>query len=272
MNIVISKFDDLCKKGVYCITNTENNKIYIGSTLDSFRIRWRKHIQKLRNNTHPNSHLQNAFNKYGENKFQFSIIEIIDNDDEILEKEKEYIRNKGCCDRLLGYNIESDPFKREVSEETKQKISETLKRKYASGEITKPSGCSIAGWNKGKKCPQIGETRREMSNSIEVYDYNMNLMVTFRSMIDLCEWSEKNTMPRLKIDGRNKKGGILRRDKINLSIRTEKPYKGLYFKKVEKSLFPEMEIAKWEDCVKDEITNTQPSQPLTKLEGSETNS
>ena len=34
----------------------------------------------------------------------------------------------------------------------------------------------------------------------------MTLMCTFRSVTDLCEWSETNMMPRLKMDGRNKKG------------------------------------------------------------------
>lgn len=36
MDIRIKNFDDLCKKGVYCITNTQNKKIYIGSTTDTF--------------------------------------------------------------------------------------------------------------------------------------------------------------------------------------------------------------------------------------------
>ena len=77
-----------------------------------------------------------------------------------------------------------------MSEETRHKISNTLKSKYASGEIQKKKGCEIAGWNKGLKCPKIGETRRNMFGSVEVYDKNMNLIVTFRSVTDLCEWSK----------------------------------------------------------------------------------
>ena len=57
----------------------------------------------------------------------------------------------------------------------------------------------------GLKCPKIGETRRNMFGSVEVYDKNMNLIVTFRSVTDLCEWSETNIMPNLIITGRNKK-------------------------------------------------------------------
>jgi len=51
-------------------------------------------------------------------------------------------------------------------------------------------------------------------------------------------------MPFLNISTKNKKRGLLRKDKIYLSIRTNKPYKGLYFKKC-LPLSSEMGIAKW---------------------------
>jgi len=54
-------------------------------------------------------------------------------------------------------------------------------------------------------------------------------------------------------------------------VNTGTPYKGLLFTKVE-PLPPEMGVVKWENCWNGEIPNQQPSQPLTKLEGSETNS
>lgn len=271
MLIEVTTLDESRKRGVYLITNLENNKIYVGSTTNSFKERWMTHIQKLRSNKHPNQHLQSSFNKYGENKFKFSILEVQTNIQTILEREQYYLDFYKSYDRNIGYNIEKDVYKREVSEETKAKISETLKSKYKSGEIQKKFGCEIAGWNKGIKCPQISKTRREMFDSIEVYDKNMTLMCTFRSVTDLCEWSETNTMPRLKMDGRNKKGGLLRKDKIYLSIRQDSPYKGLYFKKV-RPLSPEMGIVKWENCVEGEIPDTQPSLSSTPKEGSETNS
>lgn len=36
MLIEIKTLDEPRKRGIYCITNLENNKIYIGSTLNSF--------------------------------------------------------------------------------------------------------------------------------------------------------------------------------------------------------------------------------------------
>ena len=60
--------------GVYKITNIVNDKFYIGSSKD-VKSRWKQHRDKLRENRHGNAHLQNAWNKYGEENFLFEVIE-----------------------------------------------------------------------------------------------------------------------------------------------------------------------------------------------------
>lgn len=65
--------------GVYKITNLINNKVYVGSTLSSFKERFRQHRKYLRGNYHHSSKLQNAWNKYGGDNFTFDVIEITDN-------------------------------------------------------------------------------------------------------------------------------------------------------------------------------------------------
>ena len=51
------------------------------------------HKTQLNNNIHSNSHLQAAWNKYGENAFTFNIIKIINTDDciKILDEEQIYL-------------------------------------------------------------------------------------------------------------------------------------------------------------------------------------
>lgn len=60
--------------GIYKITNTINNKCYIGQSSDLVK-RIRKHIKTLLNGTNRNEHLQNAYKKYGPGNFTIEIIE-----------------------------------------------------------------------------------------------------------------------------------------------------------------------------------------------------
>lgn len=60
--------------GVYYIKNKINNKIYIGSSKDIYT-RKSQHYSELRGNYHANIMLQRAWNKYGEESFEFGILE-----------------------------------------------------------------------------------------------------------------------------------------------------------------------------------------------------
>lgn len=77
--------------GVYQIQNISNGKRYIGSAARSFEHRWNQHISYLRCDVHPNRHMQNAYNKYGEGSFWFSILEIVETAKECLLIEQKYI-------------------------------------------------------------------------------------------------------------------------------------------------------------------------------------
>lgn len=74
----IRNLEQLNKIGIYAIKNTVNGKIYVGSTAKSFKTRFNQHISKLRNNKHHCAHLQYAFNKYGEEVFDFEILEVVE--------------------------------------------------------------------------------------------------------------------------------------------------------------------------------------------------
>ena len=61
------------KSGVYHILNLENGKLYIGAT-KNWKERLVKHRGSLRSGRHHNKHLQNSWNKYGEEAFEFKLI------------------------------------------------------------------------------------------------------------------------------------------------------------------------------------------------------
>jgi group I intron endonuclease len=89
--------------GIYCISNVENNKKYIGQS-KNIEIRWKQHISDLTNNNHGNSHLQNSWNTYGSKSFSFSIIEYC-TEEELTEREDYWIKYYDTLDRKYGYNL-----------------------------------------------------------------------------------------------------------------------------------------------------------------------
>jgi group I intron endonuclease len=81
-------------KGIYKIVNLINGKSYIGLTTISFIDRYRSHNKRLKKNNHVNCYLQNSYNKYGSDNFEFSVIEVLNTDDIEIFKEKEILNIK----------------------------------------------------------------------------------------------------------------------------------------------------------------------------------
>jgi group I intron endonuclease len=75
--------------GIYQIRNATNEKIYIGSAVN-ITARWNKHLVNLRKTKHHNLYLQNAYNKYGEENFEFSILEYCEKE-YLIEREQYYL-------------------------------------------------------------------------------------------------------------------------------------------------------------------------------------
>lgn len=65
------------KTGIYKITNKINGKYYVGSS-SYINQRWSTHRKLLNKNKHYNPHLQNAWEKYGKESFDFIVIEEIE--------------------------------------------------------------------------------------------------------------------------------------------------------------------------------------------------
>ena len=73
---------------IYKITNTINDKIYIGYTTTSIETRMRKHkTDDIKSDTV----LGRAIKKYGWDKFRWEILEECDDKERLLELEKYYI-------------------------------------------------------------------------------------------------------------------------------------------------------------------------------------
>ncbi len=157
-------------RGIYKIVNSQNGKIYVGSSLDVER-RWRSHKNALRAGRHRNPHLQNSWDLYGESAFSFSVLDQVSEERCIYEAEQHYI------DTLEPeYNIAtvagggSGPR----SEETKRKISDAIKgekhpffgKTLSEDHRKKISEANLGkkAWNKGM--PLTEEHKRKMSEAV----------------------------------------------------------------------------------------------------------
>ena len=86
--------------GIYRIENLINHKSYIGQSVDIYT-RWMSHKWELNTGHHKNIHLLRAWRKYGEDNFEFTILEEC-NENELNNQEIYWIDYYNACNN--GYN------------------------------------------------------------------------------------------------------------------------------------------------------------------------
>ena len=113
----------MCYGIIYKIENKINGKIYIGQTTKTFDERYGGDIR----NTH-NEHLRNSIEICGvENFYIDKCVCECETKEELDRVEQFYIYVYNTMDPKHGYNMQSGGSNGKPSEETKQKISESLK-------------------------------------------------------------------------------------------------------------------------------------------------
>lgn len=129
MNKIDFELND--KSGIYIFTNIVNGKRYIGSSKNLYN-RLHEHLHNLNHNKAHNKYFQSSWLKHGENSFIYGILEF-------CPDEERFVREQYYLDSLKPeYNFSTNVianFGTSPTQETKDKISNTLKEKYASGEI-----------------------------------------------------------------------------------------------------------------------------------------
>lgn len=116
--------------GIYRIVHLDSAREYVGSATD-LRRRARHHIFRLRNGTHHSPHLRNAFRKYGEESFAFSIIEFCDPSQLIVREQWNMDDRKPVFNATTraGSNLGV-----KFSEEIRKKMSVSAKRRASTPE------------------------------------------------------------------------------------------------------------------------------------------
>ena len=128
---------------VYEIRCLVNDKVYYGQTIDFKRRKW-EHLYNLRLNKHKNNHLQEDFNTYSENNFEFKILVENLNRPERIYLETMFIQQNGGIESNNVYNYQ-DNITENV--EMRNKVSEGQKGKIISQETIMKSKAKLTGRN-----------------------------------------------------------------------------------------------------------------------------
>jgi group I intron endonuclease len=168
--------------GVYKITNKINGHCYIGSAVN-IKNRWKGHRSDLSKNKHHSNHLQNAWNKYGADAFEFSVIEycpvssLIARENYYLNPVKPEYNISPTAGNCLGVK-HTDKSRARMSDaqqnrslEWRTKISEGLKaimtpeRRAQMSKITKASMTpdKLLEMSTSRKAGMTPERRQEIS-------------------------------------------------------------------------------------------------------------
>lgn len=145
--------------GIYKITNTINNHVYIGQA-ENIDKRIQKHINALVSGYHVNKHLQNAWNKYGANKFTFSIIEECELEN-LTEREQYWIDYYGGIDSINTYNVREASNSGTFNLETKNLISEKLNGHAVSEQTRNKLRMAMIGKSR------TDEVKKKISNTLK---------------------------------------------------------------------------------------------------------
>jgi group I intron endonuclease len=133
---------------VYVIKNTANNKMYVGITTQEPPLRWRNHINDAKRGDGGCKYLHRAIRKYGEDSFDFSVIDIASSQDDLHKKEKWYIFFLGTK-KPHGYNLTDGgqgTSGYEWSDESRKKMSDSTLARWARPEEVEAARQKTAAW------------------------------------------------------------------------------------------------------------------------------
>lgn len=155
--------------GIYTITNTINGKMYVGYALN-IQQRCKVHKRHLRKNKHVNPHLQNSYNEYGGENFNFEELEEYP-EDLLVAMEHYWATILRVHEEELGYNIKpTHPYK--MSTRHKQETIEKIRFAHIGKKETSEQIEAKRQRNLGKKLSEehkkkLGDFHRGRKRSKE---------------------------------------------------------------------------------------------------------
>lgn len=141
-----------CK--IYLLKNNVNNKIYIGQTwAERLEDRMGKNGSQYKNS----AYIYNAIKKYGAENFSYDLLAEVSSQEEADLLEGGYIIEYNSRNNRIGYNLRSGGSCGKHSEETKEKIRQSILNKEWSDEALQGRSRGGKQWKGKKRIPHTQE-------------------------------------------------------------------------------------------------------------------
>jgi len=151
---------------IYLLINTANEKIYVGQTWNDLNIRMGKDGSNYKNSIY----LYNAIKKYGSEAFRYEILTQTTSQIDADYLEDYYIEVYDSRNPDVGYNLKRGGGVGKHSEETKAKISATLKEQasqWTPEELAERSAPIVGWWEGKKRGPRTDEQKKATSEQMK---------------------------------------------------------------------------------------------------------
>lgn len=117
--------------GIYKIEHMASGDCYVGGS-SNIKERWSTHRWELKQEVHGNSNLQKAWLKEGAKAFEFSILEIVESKNTLLQREQQWLDRLNPTFNIL--KTAGSPKGWKHTEESKAKIADSNRKRGCKPE------------------------------------------------------------------------------------------------------------------------------------------
>lgn len=179
---------DINKSGIYVIRNTKNGKVYIGKALCIYR-RIKDHVTALNKKVRDreNEHFINAWHLYGADSFEYFVVEYIEGETLIAERELFWMKHFNSLNEKFGYNKREDSSTGLiVSSTTRDKLRNAQNKRFEDPKEREK--CSHTFWKDNpEKAKEMGKQVSLNKTEYRIYQYSRdgNLITAWNTMLEL---------------------------------------------------------------------------------------
>ena len=157
---------------VYKIVCTVNNKVYIGQTNKTLEERLKRHFKASREERTKNVKFYRAIRKYGESNFNIFLIEEVNNQEELNEREFYWINKYNSV--VEGYNSKASKGKCGGDTLTNHWNKEAISQKIRESKLGDKNPMRINGGLRGERNGMYGKRGSEVASARKCVAVNKN--------------------------------------------------------------------------------------------------